>query len=86
MYKLIILALTTSLLITGCGEEEIKSKSYYMKNNTERAEKVKYCNEHPKKAADKNCINSWDAQAQLKMDAMNKDGLSIDYSSAEAKK
>jgi hypothetical protein len=71
---LIIICLMATTLLTGClggseSESAInepdKSKAYYMKNDVERAEKIKFCSESTKRKLLANCITANRAQEKL---------------------
>jgi len=86
MNKLIILALASLLSLTGCGDEKVMSKSFYMKNDTARLEKLKFCDDNPdKENLSQNCTNAHAARGQLAMDKLNGEGIVIDYSKAAKK-
>lgn len=83
MNKLIGLALVVMFGLTGCGEEKINSKSFYVGHEAERIEKLKDCEEYTNKQLEPNCINAHQARSQINKDIMNRDGIKIDYSSLE---
>lgn len=82
----IILASILLLSLSGCNDEDVKSKDFYMQNEKARITKVKYCNDRPdKKIIDQNCINALDANAQLKTEQFRGEGIPIDYSAIKKK-
>ncbi len=85
MKKYLGLILAVVFLLTGCSDEEIKSKTFYMENETALSERLEYCEANPdRKITDSNCINALDAKAQIRINKMGAVGVTVDYSKSNS--
>ncbi len=85
MKKYLGLMLAVVFLSTGCSDEEIKSKTFYMENEIALSERLEYCEANPdRKITDSNCINALDAKAQIKINKMGNVGVTVDYSKSNS--
>lgn len=75
---MITLAGLASLALSGCGEEEVKTKEYYIQHDAERTEKLAWCEESADREATTNCSNAHSASEKIKMNQLFGEGISMD--------
>lgn len=75
---MVTLATLASIALFGCGEEEIKTKDYYMQNDAERTEKVAWCKESADRMMTVNCKNAGEAKAKKTMEMLHGEGIPMD--------
>ncbi len=73
MYKLLnLIFVSASLLaLAGCGEDEPKTKEWYMANIEAMEDRVKECEQKHVTSADTDCINAHGAKIKLRMNKEN---------------
>lgn len=54
-------------VLSGCGEEKVKTVEYYLQHSKERTELLEKCRNDTKEGIKPNCINASDAAAQERM-------------------
>lgn len=69
MKKLLILSFF-SLLLSGCGQEEVKTVDYYKAHPKERVALLKECRNNADKGDTTNCRNASAAQAKANIEEM----------------
>jgi len=75
---IVALAGLASLALAGCGEEEVKTKDYYMKHEAERIEKLAWCDESADRKATPNCSNAHSASEKIKLKQLWGEGIPMD--------
>jgi len=75
---MIALAGLASLALSGCGEEEVKTKDYYVQHEAERTEKLAWCEESADREATTNCMNAHEAKEKIDFEALYGEGIPVD--------
>lgn len=65
--KIATLAALATVVLSGCGEEEVKTESYYVEHKAERIEKVSWCKESADRRKTVNCQNAINANEGEKL-------------------
>lgn len=65
--KTLLLALLTTLLLSACsGEDEVRSKDWFITHSAEQAIQLDICRHRPQLSETPNCINATAAEEILK--------------------
>lgn len=63
--KALIFVLMFGAVLTGCKDEEVRTKQWYIDNDSERQAKVQACENDAKERATANCQNAIEADRSI---------------------
>jgi hypothetical protein len=75
---IVSLVALASAALSGCGEEQVETKEYYMTHDVERTEKLAWCNESLDNKMTQNCLNAHGAKEKQDLDLLWGDGIPMD--------